>query len=105
MKSIAFDEKSVAVHTKSNGITEHPEDISRKSVAFDTKSTAFDTKSNGKYRRSTRDQQEINNSRYEIGKFQKIARKSIGSRLRINSIRRELKRKLQKTDQKSIGSR
>ena len=32
MKSIAFDEKSVAVHTKSNGITEHPEDITRKSL-------------------------------------------------------------------------
>ena len=29
---IAFDEKSVAVHTKSNGITEHPEDIIRKSL-------------------------------------------------------------------------
>ena len=57
---VAFDWKSTAFDTKSNG--NYKKSIRNQMeppvtlIAFDKKSTAFDTKPDGKYRNSTRNQ-------------------------------------------------
>ena len=56
MKSQAFDKKSIAFDTKSNGNYKNSTIIQKKmagkSIAFDKKSVAFDTNSNENYRKS-----------------------------------------------------
>ena len=57
---VAFDKKSTAFDTKSNGnykkSIRNQMDTPVKLTASDKKATAFDTKPDGKYRKSTRNQ-------------------------------------------------
>ena len=84
MKSMAFDTQSAAFDTKSKTKLQK---IDKKSIAFDKKSIAIDWKSSGNCKQTMRNlykinsiRQESSSIRYEIGKLQKIDKKSTGNR-------------------------